>query len=92
MHPILTNLYETVLRRNAGEIEFHQAVREVLESLTPVVERNPRRATDYPGPDRWRRRLEGCLGTTHRIVKPMVTSTRRACLVDSVARPWPDTK
>lgn len=41
MHPILTNLYETVLHRNAGELEFHQAVREVLESLTPVVERNP---------------------------------------------------
>ena len=41
MHPILTNLYETVLRRNAGEAEFHQAVREVLESLTPLVERKP---------------------------------------------------
>lgn len=41
MHPILINLYETVLHRNAGEVEFHQAVREVLESLTPVVERNP---------------------------------------------------
>lgn len=41
MHPVLTRLYETVLQRNAGELEFHQAVREVLESLTPVVERNP---------------------------------------------------
>ena len=41
MHPVLTSLYETVLQRNAGELEFHQAVREVLESLTPVVERNP---------------------------------------------------
>ena len=41
MHPSLEDLYETVLRRNAGELEFHQAVREVLESLTPVVERHP---------------------------------------------------
>ena len=41
MHPILMSLYETVLHRNSGEAEFHQAVREVLESLTPVVERNP---------------------------------------------------
>ena len=41
MHPSLEDLFETVLRRNAGELEFHQAVREVLESLTPVVERHP---------------------------------------------------
>lgn len=41
MHPVLTELYETVLQRNAGEDEFHQAVKEVFESLTPVVERNP---------------------------------------------------
>jgi glutamate dehydrogenase (NADP+) len=27
----------TVQRRNAGEPEFHQAVQEVLESLTPVL-------------------------------------------------------
>jgi len=31
----------TVQRRNAGELEFHQAVQEVLESLTPVLERRP---------------------------------------------------
>ena len=41
MHPSLEDLYATVLLRNAGELEFHQAVREVLESLTPVVERHP---------------------------------------------------
>jgi glutamate dehydrogenase (NADP+) len=35
----LTKLYETVGRRNAGEPEFLQAVREVLESFEPVVER-----------------------------------------------------
>ena len=32
---------ETVKRRYPGETEFHQAVTEVLESLVPVIERNP---------------------------------------------------
>jgi glutamate dehydrogenase (NADP+) len=32
----------TVERRNAGELEFMQAVREVLETLGPVLEKNPR--------------------------------------------------
>lgn len=41
LHPSLETLFETVLRRNGGEFEFHQAVREVLESLTPVVQRHP---------------------------------------------------
>jgi glutamate dehydrogenase (NADP+) len=31
-----------VLRRNPGEVEFHQAVREVFESLGPVLRKNPR--------------------------------------------------
>ncbi|MBN1489172.1 MAG: NADP-specific glutamate dehydrogenase, partial [Phycisphaerae bacterium] len=35
------DVLETVLKRNAGEPEFHQAVREVLESLEPALERNP---------------------------------------------------
>ena len=30
-----------ILRRNPGEPEFHQAVREVLESLSPVLARRP---------------------------------------------------
>jgi glutamate dehydrogenase (NADP+) len=34
-------VYEQVLRRNPGEVEFHQAVREVLECLGPVLERHP---------------------------------------------------
>nr|WP_252733362.1 NADP-specific glutamate dehydrogenase [Paracoccus marinaquae] len=34
-------IYEEVLRRNAGEAEFHQAVREVLESLGRVVAKRP---------------------------------------------------
>lgn len=34
-------LYERIVRRNACEPEFHQAVKEVLESLTPVLEKHP---------------------------------------------------
>ncbi len=30
-----------VVRRNPGEVEFHQAVREVLESLGPVLAKHP---------------------------------------------------
>lgn len=37
----LKEIYETVLRRNPGEVEFHQAVAEVLESLEPVVKKHP---------------------------------------------------
>ena len=38
---ILSNVMEQVLKRNPGEPEFHQAVREVLESLEPVAEKHP---------------------------------------------------
>ena len=41
LHPQLQPVYETVLRRNGGESEFHQAVLEVLESLSPVVDKRP---------------------------------------------------
>ncbi|BDV42360.1 glutamate dehydrogenase [Geotalea uraniireducens] len=34
-------LYQEVLQRNPGETEFHQAVREVLESLGPVLVKHP---------------------------------------------------
>ncbi len=37
----MKSVYETVLRRNPGETEFHQAVLEVLESLECVVEKHP---------------------------------------------------
>jgi glutamate dehydrogenase (NADP+) len=37
----LEDLYAKVLRRNAGEVEFHQAVREVLASVGPVVAKHP---------------------------------------------------
>ncbi len=34
-------IMEIVLQRNPGEKEFHQAAREVLESLEPVVKKHP---------------------------------------------------
>ncbi|WP_313279422.1 NADP-specific glutamate dehydrogenase [Timonella senegalensis] len=37
----LAPIYDQVLRRNPGEAEFHQAVREVFESLAPVLTKNP---------------------------------------------------
>lgn len=38
---ILGNVMEQVIKRNPNEPEFHQAVREVLESLEPVAEKHP---------------------------------------------------
>ena len=37
----LEDLMERVEKRNAGEPEFHQAVREVLETIEPVLEMRP---------------------------------------------------
>jgi glutamate dehydrogenase (NADP+) len=37
----LESIYADVLRRNPGEDEFHQAVREVFDSIVPVVARRP---------------------------------------------------
>ena len=37
----VNDVMELVLRRNPSEPEFHQAVREVLDSLGPALERNP---------------------------------------------------
>ena len=37
----LNELMERVVKRNPYEPEFHQAVREVLESLEPVIEKSP---------------------------------------------------
>ena len=34
-------IYQEVLKRNPGETEFHQAVREVIESLGPVLVKHP---------------------------------------------------
>ncbi|OIP48586.1 MAG: glutamate dehydrogenase [Fibrobacteres bacterium CG2_30_45_31] len=37
----LQKVYDKVVLKNKGEDEFHQAVREFLESLEPVVEKDP---------------------------------------------------
>jgi glutamate dehydrogenase (NADP+) len=37
---VVEQIYDEVLRRNRGEEEFHQAVREVLESLAVVLDRH----------------------------------------------------
>src|SRR5262245_38898861 len=37
----LEDVYDEVLRRNAGEPEFHQAVREVFASLGPFLSKHP---------------------------------------------------
>ena len=41
LDPAVHSHYATVLSRNPGEREFHQAVHEVLESLGPVVRKHP---------------------------------------------------
>lgn len=41
LHPSLQPILDTVLQRNPGESEFHQAVQEVLYSLGPVVDKHP---------------------------------------------------
>ena len=38
----LQDVYDEVLGRNPGEIEFHQAVYEILTSLGPVVAKHTR--------------------------------------------------
>ncbi len=37
----LEPIFAEVLRRNAGEVEFHQAVREVLDSIGRVIAKHP---------------------------------------------------
>jgi len=37
----INEIYEDVVARNAGETEFHQAAKEVLDCLGPVLERHP---------------------------------------------------
>jgi len=40
MNEYIAEVLEVMARRNAGEPEFLQAAREVLETLGPVVERH----------------------------------------------------
>ncbi|WP_062214361.1 NADP-specific glutamate dehydrogenase [Streptomyces sp. NBRC 109706] len=42
LHERSESVYAEVLARNPGEDEFHQAVREVLESIGPVLGKHPR--------------------------------------------------
>jgi glutamate dehydrogenase (NADP+) len=42
MDSALEPVFAQVLRRNPGEVEFHQAVREVFDTLGPVIAKNPR--------------------------------------------------
>jgi len=41
LHERLVPVYDEVIRRNPGEVEFHQAVTEVLETLGPVISKHP---------------------------------------------------
>jgi glutamate dehydrogenase (NADP+) len=36
------DIYETVVKRNPNETEFHQAVKEIIESLIPVLTKQPK--------------------------------------------------
>ncbi len=38
----VAQVYETVQKRNPGESEFHQAVKEILDSLVPVFAKHPK--------------------------------------------------
>ena len=40
----IERIYEQVVRRNPGEAEFHQAVKEVIETLGPVLAKHPQYA------------------------------------------------
>ncbi|WP_336787938.1 NADP-specific glutamate dehydrogenase [Paenibacillus sp. MMO-177] len=41
-HSYIDDLFETVQKRNPGEVEFHQAVKEVFLSLIPVLAKQPK--------------------------------------------------
>lgn len=40
-HEHVQEVFQKVVKRNPGELEFHQAVKEVLDSLVPVLEKHP---------------------------------------------------
>jgi glutamate dehydrogenase (NADP+) len=41
MDKIMKSVYEDVIKRDPNQPEFHQAVEEVLESLSPVIKQHP---------------------------------------------------
>ncbi|NLW78719.1 MAG: NADP-specific glutamate dehydrogenase [Ruminococcaceae bacterium] len=65
------NVYEMAARRNAGETEFLQAMREVLESLEPVMEQDSR--------------FEAC-GVLERLVEPERMIQFRVSWVDDAGK------
>src|SRR4029079_14307228 len=47
MPPVIApieRVYDHVVRRNPGEVEFHQAVKEVIDTLAPVLIKHPQYA------------------------------------------------
>jgi len=38
---VIQSVYDQVIKRNPGEAEFHQAVKEVFECLQPVLDKHP---------------------------------------------------
>jgi glutamate dehydrogenase (NADP+) len=41
LHSNLVANFQSVVNRNPGETEFHQAVKEMFDALSDVLERNP---------------------------------------------------
>jgi glutamate dehydrogenase (NADP+) len=41
---LIERIYSDVVRRNPGEVEFHQAVKEVIDTLAPVLRKYPQYA------------------------------------------------
>ena len=41
MNEKIESIYRQIVNRNPGEVEFHQAVREVLETLGLVLDKHP---------------------------------------------------
>src|SRR5262249_59567486 len=44
VNALIEKIYSDVVRRNPGEVEFHQAVKEVIDTLAPVLRKYPQYA------------------------------------------------
>ena len=42
MHHLVDQFMESVVAKNPGEVEFHQAVKEVVETIIPFIQDNPK--------------------------------------------------
>ena len=40
--PLVKDFMAKIIAKNPGEVEFHQAVEEVVTSIIPFVEENPK--------------------------------------------------